>query len=157
VNKTLGAVALLALTACTAAPEQPAPPKFEEIDACSLLKSDDVDGRMRTFALKDGTACHFQFGSDKTAMRVTVRLHAQTFDEARKAFGDRGYGAVIGDRPMVRDCSASEERVECTSIVDAGERKNFEMAVATQEQVGPDVLGQTTQGLAAKVLERLPK
>ncbi|MFI6097240.1 hypothetical protein ACIA8G_16875 [Lentzea sp. NPDC051213] len=138
-----------ALAACTA--EQPAPPKFDAVDACTLLASGDA-GNLKGTAKAD-RACDFTF--DSLTARVT--LLTSTYEDASKPLqADGGYGAVIGDRPMTRRCADASGEVTCDAVVEVRAGQLIGLKVV-QRSHDPNALGQVTQGLAAKALERLPK
>jgi len=106
-----------------------------------------VRGRLGTFSGEIVTAPQF---SDTT---VTVTLLESTFEqESEPLLTDGGYGAVVEDRPMTRRCADST----CDAVVNVRDGDLLGLKVV---KAGEDVnvLGQTTQGLALKALERLPK
>lgn len=144
----LGLVALMALTACTA--EKPAPPKFEDTDPCTLLASGDA-GNL-TGAAKGERACDFTFDS------VTVRLTLRTekfADASQPLLSDGGYGAVVNDRPMTRRCTDASGTVTCEGVVEVRDGQLIGLKVV-QRSHDQNAVGQVTQGLALKALERLP-
>jgi hypothetical protein len=140
---------LAALTACTSA--QPAAPKFEDTDPCTLLASGDA-GQLAGTPAKDGRSCDFKFDS------VTVRLTLQTgkFADASAALlSDGGYGAVVNDHPMTRRCKDASGEVTCDAVVEVRDGQLIGLKVV-QRSHDPNAVGQVSQGLAAKALERLP-
>ncbi|MCP2202837.1 hypothetical protein [Lentzea flava] len=144
----LGLVALVALTACTA--QQPAPPKFADIDPCTLLASGDA-GTL-TGTSKGERACDFAFDS----LKVRLTLRTEKFaDASQRLQSDGGYGAVVNDHPMTRRCTDASGTVTCEGVVEARDGQLIGLTVV-QRSNDPNVVGQTTQGLAAKALERLP-
>ncbi|MBM7859394.1 hypothetical protein [Lentzea nigeriaca] len=148
-KRRLGVAALLvALAACTA--EQPAPPKFEDTDPCTLLASGDAGSLTGTS--KGTRACDFTFDS------LTVRLVLRTekfADASQKLLSGGGYGAVVNDHPMTRRCTDASGTVTCEGLVEARDGQLIELTVV-QRSNDSNMVGQTTQGLAAKALERLP-
>ncbi|RAS69089.1 hypothetical protein C8D87_1021167 [Lentzea atacamensis] len=145
----LGLVALVALTACTA--EQPAPPKFEDTDPCTLLASGDA-GNLKG-AAKGERACDFTF--DSLTVRLTLRTE-KFADASHPLLSDGGYGAVVNDHPMTRRCTDESGTVTCEGVVEARDGQLIGLKVV-QRSHDLNVVGQVTQGLAAKALERLPK
>jgi hypothetical protein len=147
----LWAVGVVALAACTSSPEQPAPPKFEDTDPCSLLRSGDA-GTLSGTPVKGERACDFTFDSLK--VRVTLRTEKYA-DAAQRLLSDGGYGAVIENHPMTRRCTDASGTVTCDGVVEVRDGRLIGLTVV---QRSPDVniVGQTTQGLAARALERLP-
>jgi hypothetical protein len=139
----------VALTACAA--EQPAPPKFEDTDACTLLKSGDAGNLSGT--AKGERACDFTF--DALTVRLTLRRE-KFADAAQPLQSDGGYGAVVDDHPMTRRCTDASGVVTCDAVVEVRDGQVIGLKVV---QRSPDVnaVGQVTQGLASKALERLPK
>lgn len=142
-------VLLLALTACTT--QQPAPPKFENVDPCSLLQSGDA-GSLSGTPAKGGRACDFTFDS----LTVKLMLRTEKFaDASQRLLSDGGYGAVVNDHPMTRRCVDASGAVTCDAVVEARDGQLIGLTVV-QRSHDPNAVGQATQGLAAKALERLP-
>ena len=142
------ALAMVALTACAA--EQPVPPKFEDTDPCTLLASGDA-GNL-TAASKGKRACDFTFDS------LTVRLVLRTekfADASQKLLSNGGYGAVVNDHPMTRRCTGASGTVTCEGLVESRDGQLIGLTVV-QRSNDSNMVGQTTQGLAAKALGRLP-
>lgn len=140
-------VALVALAACGT--EQP--PKFEDTDACVLLKSGDAGGLTST--TKGERACDFMF--DSLTVRLTLRTE-KFADASQPLLSDGGYGAVVNDHPMTRRCTDLSGTVTCEGIVEARDGQLIGLEVV-QRSHDANAVGQVTQGLAAKALERLPK
>ncbi|MCX2950530.1 hypothetical protein [Lentzea sp. NEAU-D7] len=143
-------VLLLALTACSTA--QPTAPKFEDTDPCSLLRTGDA-GQMNGSPTRTERTCDYPFGS--LTVRLTL-LSAKYADESQKLLSDGGYGGVIGDRPLTRKCAVSSGEVTCDAVVEVREGQLIGLKVL-QRSHDLNVVGQVTQGLAAKAVERLPK
>lgn len=145
--KRLAAVlALGVLAGCGAEP--PPAPKFTDIDACTLLQSGDA-GALTGAPAKGERSCTFAFG--ETA--VTLTLLAEKFEHVSEPLlANGGYGAVVEDRPMTRRCAGST----CDAVLDVRDGAVLGLKVAKRGE-DVNVLGQTTQGLALKALERLPK
>ncbi|MET8760837.1 hypothetical protein [Lentzea sp. NPDC004782] len=144
------APALVALTACAA--EQPAPPTFENADVCALLHSGDA-GNLSGTPAKGERACDFTFD----ALTVRVTLRPEKFADASQPLqSDGGYGAVVDDHPMTRRCTDASGVVTCDAVVEVRDGQVIGLKVV---QRSPDVnaVGQVTQGLASKALERLPR
>lgn len=137
------------LTACTAAP--PPAPEFGSLDPCALLASGDA-GNLKSTARAD-RACDFTFDS----LTVRLTLVTSSFEDAAKPLqDDGGYGAVINDRSMVRRCKDASGEVTCDAVVEVRDGQVLGLKVV-QRSHDQNVVGQVTQGLAAKALERLPK
>ncbi|ANZ37905.1 hypothetical protein BBK82_19425 [Lentzea guizhouensis] len=135
---------VLLLSACSG---EPAPPKFVDTDPCTLLQSGDA-GPLDSTA-RAGRECTYAFGSTT----VTLELREGQFDdESARLQAGGGYGAVVEDRPMTRRCASSA----CEAVVQVREGELLGLTVTKQGE-DDNVLGQTTQGLALKALERLPK
>jgi hypothetical protein len=143
------ALALVAVTACTAEP--PAAPKFEDADVCTLLQSGDA-GNLKDTA-KGERACDFTF--DSLTVRLTLRTE-KFADASQSLLSDGGYGAVVNDHPMTRRCTDASGTVTCDAVVEAREGQLIGLKVV-QRSHDANAVGQVTQGLAAKALERLPK
>jgi hypothetical protein len=140
-------VAALA-TACTA---EPAPPKFEDTDACTLLKSGDAGDLSGT--AKSPRACDFTFGS----LTVRLTLRPEKFADASQPLqSDGGYGAVVNDHPMTRRCTDASGVVTCDAVVEVRDGQVIGLKVV-QRSSDVNAVGQVTQGLASKALERLPR
>lgn len=144
-------VLLLALTACST-PQQPSAPKFEDTDPCSLLRSGDA-GSLNGTPTKTERACDYPFQS--LTVRLTL-LTAKYADESQKLLSDGGYGGVVEDRPLARKCAESSDEVTCDAVVEVREGQLIGLKVL-QRSHDLNVVGQVTQGLAAKAIERLPK
>ncbi|MFS8096436.1 hypothetical protein LFM09_04785 [Lentzea alba] len=137
------------LTACTAAP--PPAPKFADLDACVLLASGDA-GSLKSTAKAD-RACDYTFDS----LTVRLTLVTSSYNDAAKPLqDDGGYGAVINDRAMTRRCTDASGEVTCDAVVEVRDGQVLGLKVV-QRSHDPNVVGQVTQGLAAKALERLPR
>ncbi len=135
---------VLLLTACGG---EPATPKFTDTDPCTLLRSGDA-GELTSTA-RGQRECTFAFGSTT----VTLKLQEAEFDaESARLQANGGYGAVVEDRPMTRRCASSA----CEAVVQVREGELLGLAVTKQGE-DDNVLGQTTQGLALKALERVPR
>jgi hypothetical protein len=147
-----GLVVVFALTACTVAPQQPAPPKFEDTDPCTLLQSGDA-GNLSGAPSKGERACDFTFDSLKAHLTLLTEKYA---DASQRLQSDGGYGAVIEDRPMTRRCTDASGVVTCESVVEVRDGQLIGLTVI-QRNRDLNVVGQTTQGLARQALERLPK
>jgi hypothetical protein len=143
-------VLLLALTACSTA--QPSAPKFEDTDPCSLLASGDA-GQMNGSPTRTDRSCDFPF--DSVTVRLTL-LNAKYDDESQKLLSDGGYGGVVGDRPLTRKCVDSSSEVTCDAVLEVKDGQVIGLKVL-QRNHDLNLVGQVTQGLAAKALERLPK
>lgn len=142
----LGVSSLLAIAACSPAP--PPTPKFIDTDACTLLRSGDA-GELTGTPAKGEQSCTFDFGE----LTVTLTLVASKYEQAAEPLlANGGYGAVVEDRPMTRRCAKST----CEAVVDVRDGEVLGLKV-TKESEDINVLGQTTQGLALKALERLPQ
>jgi len=143
--------ALVALTACSS-PQQPAPPKFEDTDACTLLASGDA-GNLNGTPQRGERACDYTFDS----LTVKLTLLTEKFADASKPLqSDGGYGAVVGDSPMTRRCADAAGTVTCDAVVEVRDGQLVGLKVV-QRSHDANVVGQVTQGLALKALERLPK
>ena len=142
-------VLLLALTAC--ATEKPAPPKFEDTDPCTLLQSGDA-GNLAGTPSKGERACDFTF--DSLTVRVTLRAEKYA-DASQRLQADGGYGAVILDRPMTRRCTDASGLVTCEGVLEVRDGQLIGLTVV-QRSHDLNVVGQVTQGLTRKALERLP-
>ncbi|MGW4206543.1 hypothetical protein ACWEIJ_01025 [Lentzea sp. NPDC004789] len=144
-------VVLCAAALVTACTTEPSPPKFEDTDACALLKSGDAGDLSGT--AKSSRACDFTF--DSLTVRLTLR--PEKFADASQSLqSDGGYGAVVNDHPMTRRCTDTSGVVTCDAVVEVRDGQVIGLKVV---QRSPDVnaVGQVTQGLASKALERLPK
>jgi hypothetical protein len=150
VIRYLSALALLALTACTA--QQPAAPKFEDTDACALLQSGDA-GQLKGTPAKAGRACDYTFDSLTVKLTLLTEKYA---DASAPLQSDGGYGAVVNDHPMTRRCTDASGEVTCDAVVEARDSQLVGLKVV-QRSHDANAVGQVTQGLAAKALERLPK
>lgn len=148
VIRYLGLVALVALTACTAEQQ---PPQFTDTDVCTLLQSGDA-GSLKDTA-KSSQACDFTF--DSLTVRLTLRTE-KFADAAQPLQSDGGYGAVVNDHPMTRRCTDASGVVTCDAIVEVRDGQVIGLKVV-QRSHDANAVGQVTQGLAAKALERLPK
>ncbi|MGW6447049.1 hypothetical protein [Lentzea sp. NPDC055074] len=144
-------VLLLALAACSA-PQQPSTPKFEDTDPCSLLQSGDA-GSLNGTPNRSDKACDYPFQS--LTVRLTL-LTAKYADESQELLADGGYGGVVGDRPLTRKCVDVSGEVTCDAVVEAKDGQLVGLKVL-QRNHDLNVVGQVTQGLAAKAVERLPK
>ncbi|MEV6713994.1 hypothetical protein AB0M48_18380 [Lentzea sp. NPDC051208] len=142
---------LVALAACSA-PEEPKAPAFTEVDPCSLLQSGDA-GQMNGSPTRTERTCDYPF--DSLTVRLTL-LSANYADESQKLLSDGGYGGVVDDRPLTRKCVDSSGEVTCDAVVEAKEGQLIGLKVL-QRSHDLNVVGQVTQGLAAKAVERLPK
>ncbi|GHH60731.1 hypothetical protein GCM10017774_85610 [Lentzea cavernae] len=141
---------LVALAACSA-PEKEAP-TFADTDPCTLLQSGDA-GQLNGTPSKSERTCDYPFGA------LTVRLTLQTAkyeDESQKLLAGGGYGGVIGDRPLTRKCVDSSGEVTCDAVLEVRDGALIGLKVL-QRSHDLNAVGQATQGLAAKALERLPK
>jgi hypothetical protein len=138
------------LAACTAEP--PAPPKFEDTDACTLLASGDA-GAMTGTPRKSDRACDYTF--DELTVRLTL-LTSSFADASAPLQSDGGYGAVVNDRPMTRRCTDASGEVTCDAVVEVRDEQVLGLKVV-QRSRDANVVGQVTQGLALRALERLPK
>lgn len=154
----LGAAAvfgLLGLGACTAEPPAPEPPKFTDTDPCTLLRPAEIVDDPREGS-DTGTAdgsCRWNYGGTT----VVVKLLAKPFsEESERLTADGGYGAVVGDRPMTRKCADAAGTVTCEAVVEVRDSQLLWLTVA-RKHTDPNAIGQLTQGLALKALERLPK
>ncbi|SFR10394.1 hypothetical protein SAMN04488564_103390 [Lentzea waywayandensis] len=151
-------VLLLALTAC--ATTSPTAPKFEDTDPCSLLASGDA-GQLSGSPARTGRSCHFPF--DSLTVRLTM-LSAKYADESQKLLSGGGYGGVVDggqegerdDRPLTSKCVDSSGEVTCDAVVEVRDGQLIGLKVL-QRSHDLNVVGQVTQGLAARALERLPK
>lgn len=143
-------VLLLALTACTT--QQPAPPRFEDTDPCALLQSGDA-GQLSGTPAKDSRACDYRFAS--LTVRLTL-LTSKFADASGPLQSDGGYGAVVNDHPMTRRCTDASGEVTCDAVVEVRDSQLIGLTVV-QRSHDPNAVGQVTQGLAGKALERLPK
>ncbi|WP_112269141.1 hypothetical protein [Lentzea terrae] len=143
------ALPLVVLTACTA--EQPAAPKFEDADVCALLQSGDA-GSLKGTA-KSSRACDFTF--DSLTVRLTLRTE-KFADASQPLQSDGGYGAVVNDHPMTRRCTDASGTVTCDAVVEVRDGQLIGLKVV-QRSHDANAVGQVTQGLASKALERLPK
>ncbi|SEQ70033.1 MULTISPECIES: hypothetical protein [Lentzea] len=144
-------VLLLALTACSTQ-QPPAAPAFADTDPCALLQSGDA-GQLNGTPAKGERQCDYPFGA------LTVRLKlvsAKYADESQKLLADGGYGGVINDRPLTRKCVDSSGEVTCDAVVEVRDGELIGLTVL-QRSHDLNAVGQATQGLAAKALERLPK
>ena len=141
---------LVTLAACSA-PERQAP-AFADTDPCALLQSGDA-GQLNGTPAKGERQCDYPFGA------LTVRLKlvsAEYADESQKLLADGGYGGVINDRPLTRKCVDSAGEVTCDAVVEARDGELIGLTVL-QRSHDLNAVGQATQALAAKALERLPK
>ena len=144
----LGLVALVALTACTA---EQKPPQFTDTDSCALLQSGDA-GSLKGTA-KSSQACDFTF--DSLTVRLTLRTE-KFADASQPLQSDGGYGAVVNDHPMTRRCTDASGTVTCDAVVEVRDGQLIGLKVV-QRSHDANAVGQVTQGLAAKAMERLPK
>lgn len=150
-NRYLGALALVAaLAACTAEKQ---PPKFSDTDPCGLVKSGDFDPGPTgtTLWLPDGS-CQLTYGGTS----VTVKLLTEKYADAATALGPEAYGAVVETHQMTRRCTDASGTVTCDAVVEVEDGQLIGLKVV-QRSKDPNFVGQTTQGLAKKALERLPK
>ncbi|MFJ5990977.1 hypothetical protein [Lentzea sp. NPDC092896] len=151
-------VLLLALTACSTG--QPSGPKFEDADPCALLASGDA-GQLSGSPTRTDRSCDFPF--DSLTVRLTL-LSAKYADESQKLLSDGGYGGVIDggqvgesdDRPVTSKCVDSSGEVTCDAVVEVRDGQLIGLKVL-QRSHDLNVVGQVTQGLAAKAFGRLPK
>lgn len=148
VIRYLGLVALVALTACTA---EQKPPQFTDADSCALLQSGDAGNLTGT--AKSSQACDFTF--DSLTVRLTLRTE-KFADASQSLQSDGGYGAVVNDRPMTRRCTDASGTVTCDAVVEVRDGQLIGLKVV-QRSHDANAVGQVTQGLAGKALERLPK
>lgn len=155
----LGAVAffgLLGLGACTAEPP-PEPPKFEDTDACTLLRGEEVfEADDRSAQSTIGTTknnCSWTSSGTEVDVDLVRKPFAQ---ESERLMTNGGYGAVINDRPMTRRCADASGLVTCEGVVEVRDGQLITIKVIRRH---PDLnaIGQLTQELALKALERLPK
>ncbi|KOV81962.1 hypothetical protein [Nocardia sp. NRRL S-836] len=135
---------VLLLSACGG---DPAPPKFTDTDPCTLLRGGDA-GELTSTA-KGERECTFAFGSTTVTLKL---LEAKFEQESARLQTGGGYGAVVEDRPMTRRCASSA----CEAVVQVREGELLGLSVTKQGE-DDNVLGQTTQGLALKALQRLPR
>ncbi|MCR3746089.1 hypothetical protein [Lentzea californiensis] len=142
---------LVALAACSA-PQEPKAPAFTEVDPCTLLASGDA-GQMNGSPTRTDRSCDFPF--DSLTVRLTL-LSAKYADESQKLLSDGGYGGVVGDRPLTRKCVDSSSEVTCDAVLEVKDGQVIGLKVL-QRNHDLNLVGQVTQGLAAKALERLPK
>ena len=139
-----------ALAACTA--EQPAAPKFEDTDPCTLLQSGD-EGSLKGTPVRSGRTCDFTFD----ALTVRLTLLTSKFEDASKPLqSDGGYGAVVEDRPMTRRCKDASGEVTCDAVVEVRDGQVLGLKVV-QRSRDENAVGQVAQGLALKALGRVPK
>lgn len=147
---------LVALAACSA-PEEPA---FTAVDPCTLLTSGDA-GQLNGTPARTDRSCDFSF--DSLTVRLTL-LSAKFADESQKLLSDGGYGGVIDggregesdDRPLTSKCADSSGEVTCDAVTEVRDGQLIRLKVV-QRSHDPNVVGQVTQGLAAKAMDRLPK
>ncbi len=148
---------LLGLGACTTEQPAPEPPKFENTDACTLLRGEEVfevdDRSASTTIGKTKRDC--TWASSRT--EVVVNLLLKPFaEESDRLITNGGYGAVIGDRPMTRTCKDASGLVTCEGVVEVRDGQLITIKVVRRHD-DPNVIGQLTQELALKAMERLPK
>ncbi|MFJ8964086.1 hypothetical protein ACIRG5_32315 [Lentzea sp. NPDC102401] len=151
-------VLLLALTACSTA--QPPAHEFEDTDPCSLLQSGDA-GQMNGSPTRTDRSCDYPF--DSLTVRLTL-LSAKFADESQKLLSDGGHGAVIDggqpgesdDRPLTSKCVDASGEVTCDAVVEVRDGQLVGLKVL-QRSHDLNVVGQVTQGLAAKAMGRLPR
>lgn len=136
------------LAACTA--EQP--PQFSSTDACTLLQSGDA-GNLSGKPAKGDRACDYTF--DSLTVRLTLRTE-KFADASAPLQSDGGYGAVVNDHPMTRRCTDASGVVTCDAVVEVRDGQLVGLKVV-QRSHDANAVGQVTQGLASKALERLPK
>ncbi|MDT7787819.1 MAG: hypothetical protein QOF58_6238 [Pseudonocardiales bacterium] len=148
-NRYLGVLALVAVLAACAAEKQP--PKFEDADVCALLHSGDA-GNLAGPPSKGSQACDFTFDS----LTVSLSLRTEKYADAAARLGSDAYGAVVETHPMTRRCADSSGTVTCDAVVEVRDGQLIGLKVV-QRNPDPNMVGQVTQGLAAKALERLPK
>ncbi len=148
-NRNLGVLALaVSLAACTA--EQP--PQFSATDACTVLQSGDA-GSLSGTPAKSDRACDYTF--DSLTVRLTLRTE-KFADASAPLQSDGGYGAVVNDHPMTRRCTDASGVVTCDAVVEVRDGQLVGLKVV-QRSHDANAVGQVTQGLAAKALDRLPK
>jgi hypothetical protein len=143
---------LVTLAACSAAPEKRDAPAFADTDPCALLQSGDA-GLLNGTPAKGERRCDYPFGA--LTVRLTL-LNAKYADESQKLLSDGGYGGVIGDRPLTRKCVDSSGEVTCDAVLEVRDGELIGLTVL-QRSHDLNAVGQATQGLASKALERLPK
>ncbi|WP_439661596.1 hypothetical protein ACSHWB_08845 [Lentzea sp. HUAS TT2] len=147
---------LVALAACSA-PEEPA---FTKADPCTLLASGDA-GQMNGSPTRTDRSCDYPF--DSLTVRLTL-LSAKYADESQKLLSDGGYGGVVDggqpgesdDRPLTSRCTDASGEVTCDAVLEVRDGQLVGLKVL-QRSHDLNAVGQVTQGLAAKALERLPK
>ncbi|WP_089914481.1 hypothetical protein [Lentzea albida] len=158
--RRLGAAAilgLLGLGACSAEQPRPEPPGFETADACSLLRGDEVfevDDRSARSAI-GSTVRDCDWTSSRTQVELDLVLKPFA-EESERLMVNGGYGAVINDRPMTRRCADASGLVTCEGVVEVRDGQLIEIEVVRRHP-DPDAIGQLTQELTLKALERLPK
>lgn len=141
---------LFALAACSA-PEEPQPPAFTEVDPCSLLASGDA-GALNGTPAKAERACDYRF--DSLTVQLTLRT-GKFADASQELLSGGGYGAVVNDHPMTRRCEDASGEVTCDAVVEVRDGQLIGLKVV-QRSHDANAVGQVTQGLAGKALERLP-
>ncbi|KJK49003.1 hypothetical protein UK23_15380 [Lentzea aerocolonigenes] len=146
-NRYLGVLALALLAACTAEKQ---PPKFSDTDACTLLQTGDA-GNLSGTPAKGSQACDYTFDS----LTVRLSLRTEKYADAAGSLGSDAYGAVVETHPMTRRCADASGTVTCDAVVEVRDGQLIGLKVV-QRNPDPNVVGQVTQGLAAKALERLP-
>ncbi|MEV6242381.1 hypothetical protein [Lentzea sp. NPDC051838] len=139
-------VAVVALASCSSPAPQPQP---QPTDVCALLRSGDA-GNL-TGASKDAQSCDYTFDT----LTVRLSLRAEKYADAAIALGPDAYGAVVETHPMTRRCADASGIVTCDSVVEVRDGQLIGLKVV-QRNHDVNLVGQTTQGLAARALERLP-
>ncbi|MEU0881092.1 hypothetical protein ABZ345_20995 [Lentzea sp. NPDC005914] len=138
---------VVVLAACSA----PQPPQFTDADACALLQSGDA-GNLSGMPTKSSATCDYTF--DSLTARLTLRT--EKYADAAASLGPDSYGAVVETHPMTRRCTDASGVVTCDAVVEVRDGQLVGLKVV-QRNHDVNLVGQVTQGLAARALERLPK
>lgn len=153
---------LLALTACAPTVhvvEGPKKPTFADVDVCTLLKDNDVEGQKLTGATATGKrSCEFLFGKDQGAVSVEVTLLAQPYDAAKKPLCEGSDGCdptaehtEFNGRSIMHKCADVDGTMTCKSFAQAREEKTVGLVVQRSPD-SADALGRLTDGIAQKLL-----
>ncbi|WP_112269143.1 hypothetical protein [Lentzea terrae] len=149
---------LLALAACapTVHVVEDKRPTFADVDVCTLLKDNDVEGQKLTGTTATGKrSCEFVFGKDEGAVSVQVTLLAKSWSDATSSLcpsdlGCNAQSTKVNGRSIAHRCDGSGS-VQCDGFAQAGEQKLVSLVVKRSPD-SAEALGRLTDDIAQKLL-----